>query len=312
MRFSTGGMSLFGKARRSKFGFGSGLILLFIGTVFIGVSFIIFNGEIRSRDWPTAQAKVVHVAQRLDSENGMMYTPTVEYTVNGTPHRITSQMSSSSPETVGSTKTVRYNPNNQSEGIIAMSGMMYTFLLFPLIGAGLILGSIVAAVRSFKRSRVISNLKQSGIKVQGIVSNVESTSQRGSVRLTVSAPDQSGQVRSFASDTVSGNTFTLTDYQQKPIAMDVYIDATNPDIYYVDIDDIPEMTADTITHLLQKATTQHPFGNAATTSVVTPQPPSQVTIPTPMIAATPVVPPVPTIPPVGTVDTTVPPAQNYR
>lgn len=68
MQFSTQSIPFIGKARRNKFGIGSGLLLILMGVVFIGASLLIMQKQIAARDWPTTTGQVSHVAERLDSE----------------------------------------------------------------------------------------------------------------------------------------------------------------------------------------------------------------------------------------------------
>jgi hypothetical protein len=309
MHISTKTLGMFGKARRNKFGLGTAIFVAAAGVLFTGVSYLFLADDIKSREWPSAPAVVTVVNRSTNSDGDQMYRPTVEYEVGGVTYQKTSPSSSSSAVSVGDERTIRYNPDSPSEGVIAMSGADWFIILFPIVGIGLILGSIVGFIKSVRRGKTINSLKQSGLKLQGIVTNVEQSSQRGSVIITVTAQEHAGQVRSFQSDSVSGNTFTLLKYQQQPIAMDVYVDPSDPTNYYVDLDDVPEMDATQLSNLLKLATNRQPVGMASTSTI-----PATPT-------ATPVIPPVPPIAPspivsqashAGTDSTDVPPARNYQ
>lgn len=275
MQFSTGVLGSFGKARRSRFGLGSALLVFTIGALFTGVSFLLLHSEFQSHDWPSTEGRVVYVSERLDSENGMMYTPTIAYRVNGATYKVTSSQSSGSRDIIGSQKTVRYNPQTPQVGIVALSGAGYMIFLFPIIGIVLMIGAVAGLIFSFKRGASISRLKQTGTKLRGVVTNVENVSQGGVIRVIVSAADQSGQVRDYKSDSIGGNTFSLMNYRTNPVAMDVYVDGSNPNNYYVDIADVPAMTVESIQQLLMQATGKQPFGSTPAVAVVQPQPAPQ-------------------------------------
>jgi hypothetical protein len=306
MKFSTSSLRMFGKPRRNAFGLGSALIVAGIGVAFIAASYAFLRDDIQSRNWPAAQAVVTIVNSRLDSDGDRIYRPTVEYSVGGLTHTTTSSSWSSSPTTVGEQRTVRYNPDNPKEGVIAMSGSDWLILIFPLLGVVIILASFAGFIVSSRRGHTIDRLKQSGTKLQGVVTNVQRSSQQGSVVITVTAQDHTGQVRSFHSDSVEGNTMALLQFNQKPIAMDVYIDPSNAEHYYVDIEDVPAMDADYISSLLKMATGQQ----APTTfSTVTPQPTPPVEVNPPTI---PSLPGTTSTSHAGTDSTDVPPARNYQ
>ena len=50
----------------------------------------------------------------------------------------------------------------------------------------------------------------------------------------------------------------MADFRNNPIAIDVYIDTTNPKKYYVDISDIPNLTPERIQELIKSALDRKP------------------------------------------------------
>jgi hypothetical protein len=309
MNISTKTLGMFGKARRNKFGLGTAAIVAAAGVMFTGASYLFLADDIKSREWPSAPAVVTNVSRSTNSDGDQMYRPTVEYKVSGVTYQNTSPSSSSSAVSIGDERTIRYNPNSPSEGVIAMSGTDWFIILFPIVGIGLILGSIVGLIKSVRRGKAIKSLKQSGMKLQGIVTNVEQSSQHGSVTITVTAQEHTGQVRMFQSDSMSGNTFTLLQYQQQPIAMDVYVDPSDPANYYVDLDDVPELDAAQLGNLLKLATNRQPVGMAPTSTIPAAPPVSPAIPPVPPIAPAPIVSQANLA---GTDNTDVPPARNYQ
>lgn len=255
------------KAKRTSFGIGTLIFLLLFGAIFIGVSLLFIKDDFRSRGWPATDGVISSVRQSRDSDGNTMYTPTVSYTVNGENYTTTPSYSSSTNYTVGNKQTVHYNPATPSEGVLRTSGAGLLVYMFPIIGLAVIIVGIVSFVRDRRRSRQINALRTNGIKIQGVVTDVTSggTNSRASV-ITVSATTPDGQVRHFQSDSVSGLSIVgLAEYQTKPVAIDVYIDPVNPGNYYVDLDDIPNITPERIASLLKSAAAPSPNPSVVTT-----------------------------------------------
>jgi len=247
------------KARRSGFGVGTLAFMLLFGVIFIGVSFVFIRDDLRSLGWMAVEGTVAEVAQSTDSEGDTMYRPTISYSVDGQTYSVTTDYSSSQSYDVGSRQTIHYNPETPSDGVLRTNGIGYFIYLFPIVGFSVIIGAIIGFIRDRRRTGQINQLKRSGTKIQGVITDVQSTSgsngRSNSSQITVSATDGSGRVRHFVSDSMSGlGIVGLADYQTKPVAIDVYLDPTNPEAYYVDLDDIPEISPERITDLLQMAT----------------------------------------------------------
>ncbi len=108
-------------------------------------------------------------------------------------------------------------------------------------------------IRSIKRNNNIKRLIQSGQKLQGVVVDV-SEANNGDV-ITVSATGPSGNVQSYTSDPVQGiGVVSLADFKNNPIPIDVYIDPADPENYYVDISDVPNLTPERINELFKSMT----------------------------------------------------------
>ena len=70
----------------------------------------------------------------------------------------------------------------------------------------------------------------------------------------MSATDNTGVVQNYVSDSLNGVAgLAMADFQNNPILIDVYVDLINPQNYYVDISDIPNLTPQRISELIQAA-----------------------------------------------------------
>lgn len=243
--------SLAGKPRRKKFGPLSFIFLLLMGLVFTGVGWLVVGKEVTSVKWPTVEGRVSDVSISRNSD-GASYTPTVTYVVDGKTYTVSQSFGTSSVETVGATKTIAYEPGNPSNGVIRTTGMNMIVYLFPLAGICVIIGSIVGLVFSIRRGKSIQQLTSTGQKITGIITGVKS-GQNSSTKIIVSATDPSGSVKEYVSDSLAGNVFGALDFQSNPIPVDVYVSMSNPEQYYVDISDIPQLTPDKVVALLGKA-----------------------------------------------------------
>lgn len=279
----------FGRAHRSAYDFKTTIILLFIGAIFVGVGYLFVKDDFTSIGRPSIEGTVTEETVSRNSDGDIMYTPTVSYEIDGTRYAIRQGFSTGQKSGIGSKRQVYYNPSRPSDAVLRTSGSGYFVYIFPLVGIASMIFSIYAYIASRKRSDEIAALKQNGIKIQGIVTNLSTTSSgnRGStIKVTISAIDQNGQTRDFLSDDIAGNTFAMLDYQKNPVAMDVYIDPVNSERYYVDIDDIPTLTPEKIKDLLMSAvrpSTQSSPQEPIITSAQKPLPPSDHQPPSPIV-----------------------------
>lgn len=291
------------KARRQKFGIGSLIIMIIIGGAFLVPGYLFTKSTKISKGWVQVPGKVVSVSN--NTHNGSTtYTPDVTYTVNGQTYDVTSSFSSGSYPQIGSTKEVAYNPAQPGESkVVAGAGEMWFVYLFPIIGIVMVVLAPWLFVRSIRRSHDINSLLQTGQKIQGVLTDVLTTGQSNNsttYKMVVSATNLSGSVQTYTSDTIHGIAgITLAHFQNNPIPIDVYINPSNPKDYYVDISDIPTLTPEKITELLQTALHRQPNTFAQgeqPNSLSPPANPAPPTPPTPPISPAPPVPPTPPIP----------------
>ena len=97
---------------------------------------------------------------------------------------------------------------------------------------------------------------QSGQKLQGILVDVQSegSDNNSGYKIVVSATDTSGAVQNYVSDSLTGiGGLAIADFRSNPIPIDVYIDPANPQNYYVDVADIPNLTPERIGELIKSA-----------------------------------------------------------
>lgn len=245
------------KAKRQKFGVGSLIFLLLFGAVFAGAGFFAINSSKVDPSWTRISGEVVDSSSRI-SDGSTTYTAVVEYSVSGQEYRTTSSFSSSFAPTIGEKREIAYNPTQPNQAkVVEGAGATWWLWLFPIIGVAILIIAPVSFIRSLKRSSAINNLMQTGQKLQGILTDIQSTggsNNNNSYKIVVSATDNSGTVQNYVSDSIGGiGGLALADFRSNPIPIDVYIDSTNTQNYYVDIADIPNLTPQRITELIQSA-----------------------------------------------------------
>lgn len=245
----------FMKTRRDKPTLASTILMVLFGLAFLAP--VAFVGSTMRIDpgWVKTQGTITEVAV-VSSSDGSTYAPVVTYVVDGVSYSVQQSFSSSSRPNLGGTMTVAYNPSSPSEAKVQGGTSLLLFLgLFAVVGISIIVSVIVAYIRSMKRSRDIDSLMTTGQKVQGIITNIQDTKSRGAqYKVVVSAPNLAGQVTHYVSDTITGiGAIAMMDYTSNPIPVDVFIDPTNPDRYYVDIADLPNLTPDKIASLITQS-----------------------------------------------------------
>lgn len=248
--------------RRAKFGVSSLIFFTLFGTLFaVGGIFAFLSTQI-DESWTRVQGKIVDVSSRT-SDGSTMYTPIVEYVVDGESYRVSSNSSSSIYPTIGNEREVAYNPVRPDEAkMVEGIGIKLLILLFPAVGITILLVSFFSFVKSIRRTKAIKKLKQTGNKLQGVLVDVQSSGRtsgrRGSAtyNLVVSATDTSGTVQNYVSDKLTGaiGQLTMMDFHKNPIPIDVYVDVVYPKNYYVDISMIPKLTPEKISELIKSAT----------------------------------------------------------
>lgn len=245
------------RVKRQKFGVGSLIFLLLFGGVFAGAGFFAINSSRIDSNWQRTSGEVIDSSSRV-SDGSTTYTPVVKYSVNGQEYQTTSSFSSSFAPAIGEKREVAYNPVQPSQAkIVEGAGTTWWLWLFPVIGVGILVIAPISFIRSLKRSSAINNLVQTGQKLQGVLTDIQSTggNNNGSYKIVVSATDNAGTVQNYVSDSLNGVAgLALADFHNNPIPIDVYIDPINPHNYYVDISDIPNLTPERITQLIQSAT----------------------------------------------------------
>ena len=262
------------KVRRQKFGLGAFIILVLLGIAFTAFGLFIVRSSQIDKSWIKVRGEVVEVSSTI-SQGSTLYTPIIKYEVNGQSHRITPSSSSSFYPT-GSHREVAYNPARPNEAkVIEGTGTKLLLLAFPAIGMLLLVLAPILFFRSIKRSQRISNLTQTGQKLQGVITDIQSTgSTNGNnvYRIVVSAVDPAGATQNYKSDSLAGVAgLAMADFRNNPIPIDVYIDPADPKNYYVDISDIPNLTPERIGELIKSA-----ISNARPTTMTQPAVPSQI------------------------------------
>lgn len=238
------------KARRQS-AIGIGIFLIFFGLIFAAAgAFFYMEGSYQPEGWKKISGKVVSLSESRDSDGDITYTPTVQYEVDNTAYTTRSSISSSSRPAIGSAVPVVYNPDVPSEAKVLLDSIFS--LIFVGVGL-LIMGSgIFIFIKAVQRASSIKRLMREEYKVTGVLAGVNNGGGRsGTVTISVAAVDHSGVSRVFESDQLSGiGALAMADYQKTPIPIDVYVNPSSPEEYYVDIADIPGLTPERIKDLL--------------------------------------------------------------
>jgi len=253
-----------GKTKRQKFGIGSMIFIVLFGAVFLGVGLLFVSSQRIDSSWERVDAKVVEVNSHL-SDGSTMYSPVYQYTVDNQSFRVSSGVSTSWKPDIGGTAEIAFNPADPSEAKVVggSTGMMNLLvLIFPIIGALIIFGSIFGFIRSRKRSRTIDSLKATGHKITGVVVGINSTGATNGVqnyKVVVAADDGMSNVRNYTSDNLVGGTglMAMSNFATQSIPIDVYLDPTNPEKYYVDVSDVPNLTPERIKQMVTNVQTHN-------------------------------------------------------
>ena len=257
MQFNIGNTPQY-KVRRQKFGIGSMLLLIAVGAAFVGAGTFAMKSSAIDETWVRTNGKVVDTTSQI-SDGSTIYYPVIEYQVEGKNYRISGSGGSSFAPGIGSQKELAYNPQTpQVAKAVDGSGTKVMMGSFTVIGALLILAAPIFYMRSLKRSQKISNLTANGRKVQGIITDIQSmgggNGGNNSYRIIVAAVDLHGGTRNYTSDPLEGIAgLAMADFRNNPIPIDVYLDPTDPENYYVDISDVPNLTPQRIQELIKSA-----------------------------------------------------------
>ncbi len=267
-------------AKRQKFGGIMALITILAGIFLIAFGSVSVNKHMSVRNWPESTATIIDYEESIEkssrnntSSNDIsisnsssytkMYAPVVKYRVDGKEYIGTASSKSSTKPKVNSAIAIKYNPDSPSQFITNRSLYLICGVLMLAGGILSIVFAIVFYIKSRKRSQNINKLIQSNNKIKGIITDIRDTGRSNNsvlYKIIVTAPDASGQVREYQSDSVKGSFglggIAIKTLSSKAIPIDVFIDPQNPKNYYVDISDIPTLTADTINNLIGDAASQ--------------------------------------------------------
>lgn len=266
MNFSFNTNSLGGyKVRRQKFGIGSLMILVVMGVVALGVGIITMKASKIDPSWQHVTGRINDYSSNVDTtDNTKTYRAIVDYEVDGESYQIKSSFGNSSIPVKGDPKEVAYNPNDPNDAKVVDGAGGFVGWVIMAFGAGFLVAAPILFVRARHRSEAIQNLTQSGQKLQGVIidiqsygstnSGVDETRGSNSYKIVVAATDSSGSVQNYVSDTLTGiGGLAMADFRNNPIPIDVYLDPTNPQNYYVDVSDVPNLTPERIRGLIESA-----------------------------------------------------------
>ncbi len=262
--------------RRIKFGIPSLILMIFFSAGYFMIGESQFTG-----DNIVVEGRVIDIRTTQNSDGGNTYAPIVEYSVDGEEYRATTGFTSSGQPSIGAVHKVSYEPGDPSKGkaIASVSdGPFWIMALFRIVGLLFIGGGIFSFVKSLKRTADIKKLTNSGQKVAGVLVDIRvKNGKQSHYQLVVAAPGQNSEVKEYVSDKLVGIPAGLIgmDMQKAALPIDVYLNPSNYDNYYVDLSDVPALTPQRIQDLINNAATgvlknQNQFQSNTTTATETP------------------------------------------
>ncbi len=285
MRFNINNPTGSFRTKRQTFGVGSLLFLFMFGLVFIGVSVLAYNTFQIDPSWHKTPGTVIDSSQGR-SDGSTYYRPIVEYEVSNRKFTVVGNMSSSSRPVIGSRQEVAYSPANPMQSkLVEDAGSTWFLFIFPVVGVVMLLLGPILFMRSRRRNSTVEKLLQGGHKLQGVLVDIQSQQNRNSssYKIVVSATNQAGVVQNYVSDSLAGiGGLAMADFRNNPIPIDVFVDPLKPNDYYVDVDDIPNLTPERIGELIKSALDKKQGGivtqatDPAAAPPNTPSPPSNL------------------------------------
>ena len=250
----------FALAKYSKLRLGALMALGVIGLFTIVMSVVSLSQGSSRDDWKSTMGRVEAVSQK-NNDQGIRFNGIIHYQVEGKNYVIEDPELQTIRPRIGSPKEVFYKSTNPNEAVFELEN---SFPVWSLLGVifGLALSGVSGYMlfKKYQRQQFVNKLVKDGTKLNGVLSDVLPDSQAKNAdltidyRLTVSTVDILGNARSYISDRVSGPAgISLASFRSNPIPIDVYVDAMNPDDYYVDLSEIPELTPLRIAQMIQNA-----------------------------------------------------------
>lgn len=293
------------KIMHRKIGLFSFIIVMLFGAILTLSGLVMMKDSLPKPSWIKINGQVVSITP-LTNNGTTTYSPVVNYEVNSQLYTVNGAGSSSSRPDIGSSIAVAYDPAHpeQSQVIPSTPSKM---MLYGLLSIG-ILSLIIAPIvyfRSLRGQRDIKDLKINGHRLPGVLTNIQTMpgiNHELGYKIVVSATNLNGQVQHYVSDNLSSiGSLAQADFYNSPIAIDVYVNPSKPEDYYVDVAEIPNLTPARIAELIQAGQQAQPqtptYGPASSWVQPTANPPAssftpaQPTYPVPPTYPTPTNPP---------------------
>lgn len=218
-----------------------GLPFLAFGLIFASIGGWFYWDDLElAETGARAQGVVINLESSRDSDGDTTYRPVVEFTdQSGTSHQFVGSVGSSPPAfSRGEHVEVIYDPWAPEDVLIDSFSTRYLFplafggfgSLFALIGGGLMFAW-------FRRRAVISDLKESGLRIQAEFTHCyldTSTRINGRSPYRVTAQGThpaTGKLASFTSDAIWLDLSDVLKDRDVP----VIVDPADPDDHYVDL-----------------------------------------------------------------------------
>lgn len=229
-------------------------LIILVGMIFFIVGMKIFYDSKIDDSWPKVSGKISSYESERNVDDDIQYSVNISYSVKSVAYEKKHAYVSLVEPTVGKSAQIAYNPNDPSEAKVYIDkNLRYLNLLFPGFGLIIMIVTIIFYKKFKKRNTDITNLIKSGRKIQGIVIGVDyagKTNSRRLFKIKVSAVNLSGETQEYTSDRVKGaDGLYAYDYKNNSINVDVYVDISNPESYYVDTSVIPQINYSVINEI---------------------------------------------------------------
>ena len=134
------------EARFARLWLGAGAVVLIVGTILL-IRQLRFDAQARHVEGRVAEL----VGEEIDSS--ILYTPRVEYIVDGQKFEVRSDVSSSTPEhAVGDRIAISYLPGHPERGQMRDPNRFLLPAVFFIAAASMMAGDVVRLVRARRRS----------------------------------------------------------------------------------------------------------------------------------------------------------------
>lgn len=206
--------------------------------------------------WKKTEGVISNITETISGPDGVEHDVLIKYKVDNQTYEIKSNSYSASMRT-GDIKEVYYDPNNPSDSKIK-DNFNYLYSVFlALFSVALFAYGIFDYLKNKKRNKSVNRLKENSLKLQGIIKDLydnSSTTYPPKYSLDATAVTPSGELKLFKSDNLESlGNLRIRDFENNPTPVDILIDPSNYNNYFIDVSSIPEIKPERVHFLIQKA-----------------------------------------------------------